>query len=235
MDGELRLWDLRTLKDVIIPEGIESIGKKWFADSNIENVQIPADVREVGDNAFQNCASLKRVTFAPGSRLERIGSGCFYNAAIESVTIPKGVMEIPKFAFCQCERLREVTFEEGSELLKIGESCFDGTAIERIVIPHSVEEIQNNAFCRCEKLAEVVFEKESSLKRIGTGAFKKCENLKYIEIPSGVEYIGASCFNESGLKEVALPGTPKEICWRAFDDCYSLRVIWVEEGCAPDV
>lgn len=143
---------------------MERIGDECFCKARIEEVLLPETLREVGDNAFQNCASLKHVTFAPGSRLEKIGSGCFYNAAIESVTIPKGVREIPKFAFWQCERLKEVAFEEGSRL-----------------------------------------------KRIEAQAFKKCKNLEYIEIPSGAEYIGASYFNESGLKEVRFPNILKEI------------------------
>ena len=33
-----------------------------------------------------------------------------------------------------------------------------------------------------------------TLKRLELGIFNKCKNLKRIEIPNGVEYIGQACF-----------------------------------------
>ena len=44
MVGNMRLRDLRELKDVVIPDGVKVIGKKWFKNSNIESVMIPARV-----------------------------------------------------------------------------------------------------------------------------------------------------------------------------------------------
>ena len=46
-----------------------------------------------------------------------------------------------------------------------------------------------------------------------------------------MEYIRASCFSQSGLKEVTFLGMLKEIYWKAFRDCFSLRVVWVDECC----
>ena len=55
------------MKELIIPEGIEKIGKYWFCDSAVESVVIPASVKEICVDAFFKCMNLKEVTFAEGS------------------------------------------------------------------------------------------------------------------------------------------------------------------------
>lgn len=47
---------------------------------------------------------------------------------------------------------------------------------------------------------------------------------------TGVHYYGV--FQESGLEEITLPSTLKEIGDNAFRDCDNLRVILVENGCS---
>mgnify|MGYP007054167241 CR=1 FL=1 len=41
MVGNQPLWELRALKDVAIPNGIEKIGDRWFAGSSVESVRVP--------------------------------------------------------------------------------------------------------------------------------------------------------------------------------------------------
>lgn len=53
------LHDMTMLKDVRIPEGIQIVGNRWFSSSGIESVTIPASVREIEDEAFWKCKSLK--------------------------------------------------------------------------------------------------------------------------------------------------------------------------------
>ena len=47
-----RVWDLRRLKDIIIPEGVKRVGSQWFWESEVESVEIPASVVEIGTDAF---------------------------------------------------------------------------------------------------------------------------------------------------------------------------------------
>lgn len=56
----------------------------------------------------------------------------------------------------------------------------------------------------------------STLKRIEAKTFANCKNLKCVEIPNGVEYLGKECFSGSGTKEITLPETLREICAGAF-------------------
>ena len=50
-----------------------------------------------------------------------------------------------------------------------------------------------------------------------------------------LEKIGASCFSNSGIKEIQLPRTLKEIGEDVFKYCKSLNTVWVEDGCVLDI
>ena len=56
------------MKEVIIPDGTEKIGSCWFWGSEVEGVDIPASVAEIGVAAFRRCTKLKRVTFSEAKR-----------------------------------------------------------------------------------------------------------------------------------------------------------------------
>ena len=58
LPGNVRLQDLRQMKDVVIPDGVRRIGNNWFWGSEVEKVEIPASVEEIGEGAFCNCVHL---------------------------------------------------------------------------------------------------------------------------------------------------------------------------------
>ena len=136
--GTVPLWDLRALRDVRIPEGIERIGNYWFSYSEINSIEIAASVRKLDLCAFYRCSNLKNVMFTAGSRLEEIGVGCFGKTGIKSITIPSNVTLIGECAFYDCGALKQASFEIGSKLEKLENASFYGAALEQIVIPKNV-------------------------------------------------------------------------------------------------
>ena len=50
--GKVRLQDQWSLRSVVIPEGLEKVGSYWFIFSDIESVEIPGSVTEIGAGAF---------------------------------------------------------------------------------------------------------------------------------------------------------------------------------------
>ena len=44
-----------------------------------------------------------------------------------------------------------------------------------------------------------------TLKRIEHRTFKDCKNLKNIDLPEGLRYIGAECFSGCGINYVTIP------------------------------
>ena len=77
MVGDRLLWDLRKLKEVVIPEGVQEIGERWFINSKLESVTIPASVTAIGKEAFCGCKNLKEVVFEAGSVLKKIDDYAF--------------------------------------------------------------------------------------------------------------------------------------------------------------
>ena len=49
------------LKSIEIPSGVRYIGKKCFKNSGIEETTLPSTLEEVGDDVFEDCASLSTV------------------------------------------------------------------------------------------------------------------------------------------------------------------------------
>ena len=106
MIGDQFLWILRKLKNVKLPEGIKEIGDMWFMGSQIENITIPASVREIRNEAFRWCENLKCVIFAKGSRLEAVGDLCFADSGIQEINAPRSLRVIGEDVFARCKNMK---------------------------------------------------------------------------------------------------------------------------------
>ena len=125
-----------------LPEGLEAVGDRWFAGSDVERVAVPSSVGALGEEALADCRRLYEVTFEPGSRLERIGNRCFCRSGLAQIEIPRGVRDIGHMAFYGCRDLCSLCFEEGSMLRHVGSQVCDGTQLvpELVDYPNEVEE-----------------------------------------------------------------------------------------------
>ena len=70
----------------------------------------------------------------------------------------------------------------------------------------------------------------STLKRIEYRTFMGCRNLKTVELPDGLEYIGEECFYKSWLESIRIPPALKTIETRTFYDCKNLSRVEFSEG-----
>ena len=71
------VWGLQALRAVVLPRESESVGARWFAESLVESVFVPASITDVGEEAFFRCGRLREVAFGAGSGLRRLGPRCF--------------------------------------------------------------------------------------------------------------------------------------------------------------
>ena len=109
LHGQL-LWNLRTLKVVVIPDGIINIGSDWFYDSRVKNVTIPSSVEYIGAEVFCNCTELRKVVFLPNSKLKQIDERSFRDTSLKGIIVPSSVTVIREGAFRDCRRLKSITF-----------------------------------------------------------------------------------------------------------------------------
>ena len=76
--------------------------------------------------------------------------------------------------------------------------------------------IGKNAFDKCESLKKVSFADCSQLREIGEDAFKGCNNL-VLTLPEGLTSIGEEWFKESGINEISIPASVRNIGKSAFN------------------
>ena len=131
--------------DVVIPEGVMSIGQHAFSDcSGLTSVTIPEGVTEIGWGAFSDCSGLTSVTI-PESVTE-IGWGAFSDCSgLTNVIIPEGVKRIGWGAFSGCSGLMSVTI--GNSETEIGESVFsDCMGLVSFSIPKELKRLGKDPF-----------------------------------------------------------------------------------------
>ncbi len=227
------------LADISFPDTeIPLILSDLFIDcSSITEAVLPDWMKEVPVSIFQDCYSLKTVTFP--LNLEIIREEAFSGTALE----------LP---------------EENSlpaSLRKISTLAFNGVStIGKIALPASLEYISIRAFANCSNLQISNFDQLSALKKVGEGAFMNCTSLTSIKFPANLELVGANvtgypydnktlgsfqgcanltnvefnpgvqlgvnCFAYSGIKEINWP-EGMTIQQGAFHDCNNLSKVTI--------
>ena len=116
----------RADEEYTIPNGTEKIREKAFAyNANLETINLPDSLKEIGDGAFYFCNELSDVQASETSGLKTIGSYAFYGCALRSVSIPYGTERIGDGAFKNCDTLTYIDFP--GTVSSIGDNALYGT------------------------------------------------------------------------------------------------------------
>lgn len=62
--GESTFDECICLKKISLPDGLEKIGRRCFSRTALEELVIPASVKEIGAEAFWYCHGLKSISFS---------------------------------------------------------------------------------------------------------------------------------------------------------------------------
>ena len=109
--GDWAFYDWQRLDNVVIEEGIQTIGSNSFKNcESMQSIEIPSTLTEIKDYAFYNDGALRMVIFAEDSQLTAIREGAFSYCSLGVVSIPASVTTLESCAF-KCELLDKVYFE----------------------------------------------------------------------------------------------------------------------------
>lgn len=156
----------------------------YLPPSALRKVIIPDTYTEIANEAFFWCKSIEQYEFeGGGDQITRIGEEAFYeNDSLVSFTFPSGVKELQSRMLAYCPKLTKLDM---SNL--------------------QITEIPQVFTYACKSITEIKF--PSTLKKIHAKAFFQVAQIRDLDLPEGLEYIGAGAFgNYSGDEVSALTG-----------------------------
>lgn len=198
-------YNVRPTGNLVIPASINVDGTqavtavlaKAFEGTDIASVTIPASVETIGEDAFDQCPSLKKCEFAAGSRLQSIGRAAFsYGGLCGVVALPPSLKTITDYAFC-ATNIEAVTFGESSALESVGYNAFYG--------------------CRSLKHVEL-----GAMVKLGYSVFENCFGLQSFVVDANNPYYQAQydgLYSKDGKTLVVnLPGSDQDKVYFTQDD-----------------
>ena len=214
---------------------------------NSESVAIPSEIVRIGDWAFANCNSIRRVEL-PETVLE-IGESAFLGCqALAEVVINGELCCLGDQAFEGCRQLERIELRPSFKTRYIGGGVFrgcdkladsDGFIImngklyqycgseAEVTIPQKAEFILDNAFMGNRTIEKVSV--PEGIIGIGYGAFANCDNLREISLPEGLTEIPAYCFYNCPKlgPSISLPKSMEIVCAAAFARCTGLQIVFL--------
>ena len=190
--GDGVFQDKKTITGVNIPEGIKSIGHDAFANTNLQELNLPSSLERIGYSVIYGVTGVTNVNIPKGLKTADVcwnNDGPFAGSKVNTVTFESGMTKIPDNMMKNCKELKTVT------------------------IPYTVQEIGQYAFDSCSSLEKI--EIPRIVKTIGHDAFAHT-NLQELNLPSGLEKIGYSIIY--GVTRVTSVNIPKgvktaDVCW----------------------
>ena len=172
-----------------IPEGVEVIGEKAFAENEeLTDIKFPNTLHSIKNEAFEYCLKLK------------------------TISLPKNVITIGSKCFYGCESLSEVLIY--GEVSIIPSASFMGCKIKELHLPDSLTIIEENAFRSNEDLKEVILPR--SVKKLGNSCFAYCYDLNNIFLSEDLQEIGDFCFYGCQINRILIPSHVNKIGLNPF-------------------
>ena len=236
--GKIRLAYVPLAKtgDYVIPDGVEEIPTRLFANSYISRVTIPSSVTRIGERAFYSSKNLLGITFA--------------DADLDADGVSVFSLEIADRAFQSCSNLREINLpkrlvkmedENNKSLIAdIFDKCSKLVSI-KVATGNEFYTDMNGILCDANETAiycplGIEGTVTVNVKAIADGAFKARTKITKVVIPATLQSVGASAFEGcSALKEVAFDGGAMSgstvIGEKAFYGCKVLNKVTFDEEC----
>jgi hypothetical protein len=200
----------------------------------IVSLVLPADLTEIGRNAFYQFSSLGSVDLST-TELTEIPPYLFADcSSLNSVNLPTTLTSIGDTAFGSMYPNRGAALSSidlsKTQVTSIGENAFANCAsLKELKLPATEEvkisSIGQGAFNGCKALTEIDLS-GTEVTELGNTVFQNCTSLTSITLPPGLTSLGNSVFaGNEALKTIALPSTLTTIGSSVFQNCTALEAV----------
>ena len=169
------------LASIKLSNSIQTLGSNCFSYTEISNIELSESVRTIGIMCFRNCIKLETLKIPKESSLDTIEygafSGCFYFSSI--------ILESDNFSL-----FNSALFDKNETKLIV---MPPNSPIKFFSFPETLIEIGQSSLLGCKNLHQV-FLPSYSVVRIKEHAFENCTNLRFINIPQSVQFVGDHAF-----------------------------------------
>ena len=230
------------LQHIVLPKNLTAIGSFAFQDSGIEELVLPATVKELGRDIFYYARNLKALSVEEGNTVFDSRDNC--NAIIETASntlrigcantvVPNGIKALGQMAFSGIPSLKEVKLPSG--LTSIGWAAFwADTELSKVTLSESVTDIGESPFGGCERITSLVIDEKNGKYDsrnncnaiIETATDKLIQGFATTKIPEGVKTIATAAFRSlATLTEIEIPASVEKIEPEAFLYCNQMTKV----------
>ncbi|MBE6646076.1 MAG: hypothetical protein E7611_00370 [Ruminococcaceae bacterium] len=185
-----------TITEVVIPEGVKTIGSYAFANlTALTKVTLPSTLERIDFGAFYGCTSLTQIEGIENVKF--INRSAFEGCALKDTLNLKNTVAIADRAFAGNTRLNEVIL--GANVQSVGAYAFAGDiGLDKVTIEAGIIKLGQYAFDRCESLKEISI----NAAVIPTAAFNECKSLETIRLGRDVAVISEYAFSNAAATSI---------------------------------
>ncbi len=215
------------LKNIVLGNGIVTIGQDCFAGTALTEVTIPDNVITVSAGAFMNCDVLEKIVIGDG--VTSLGDHVFEDSdKLTDVQIGSGVVTIGTYAFWDCDGLVNIFIP--SNVTKLGAGAFFHCSnLETAVIGNGITALSTSQ------------RQTKSNNNWGSdyyyreGVFEGCVKLSSITLGSGIISIGQDTFAGTQITTLTVPAKVSSLGEGAFAGATKLKDIYFTGNWASSV
>ena len=197
-----------------INEDIDSIPQGLcYAMINLPSVNIPKDVKYIGDGAFNGCEKVIDITL--GDKVTYIGASAFSGTNISSVTIPEGVTYMGNSVFGNTLNLKSVVWNV---------RALQGDDYYR---EYYYDDDDNNNWTLIFYNAPVTsFTFGGNVDSIPSRLCYGMSQLTSVVVPDNVTLIGSKAFAKTGIQSVTFPERLQKLGGNVCSNTPLNTIVW---------